>query len=136
MQALPPGKTIAPRWGQLTHILAYNIFVFGIILVLVAFRSRLPGFAPFALVPLLWLCTRQSSPLRPRLPEQPFSPAESRLWFGGAGVCSLALLGCAYAAGIRDALGLFQVVGVGAASWAFLFLTFRDCRRALARNPP
>ena len=133
MQPLPTGKTIPRLWGRLAHVIAYNIVWFGIMLALLAAR-HLPSFIPFVLVPLLWLCTRQSSPLRPQLPEQRFSLVESWLWFGGAGVCALALLGRAYAAGDRDALGLFQAVALGVGSWAFGFLTFRDCRRTIQRT--
>ena len=135
MQTLPSEKPVPPRWGQLAHVLAYNIFCFGIILALVAGRGHLPSFAAFVLIPVLWLCTRPSSPVKPRLLEQSFSPAEWRLWFAGAAVFALALPVGAYASGVRDALELFQAVGVGVASWAFLFLTFRDCRRTLQHAP-
>ena len=128
----PPstGKNIPRLWQRLVQVLAYNILWFVITLALLAAR-HLPSFMPFVLAPLLWLCTRQSFPLRPQLPEQRFSLVESWLWFGGAGVCALTSLGCAYGAGIRGALELFQAVAVGIGSWAFVFLTSRDCRRTI-----
>src|SRR5688500_5322595 len=133
MQTLSTGSSIS-RLGQLAHIIAYNIFCFGLILLLVAGHDRLPSFAALASIPLLWLCTRRRFWFRPRLPEQCFNRVESWLWFGGAVACGLMLLGCAYAMGVRGALGLFQAMAIGVVSWAFLFLTFRDCRRTVQRK--
>jgi hypothetical protein len=65
------------------------------------------------------------------LPEERFSFIENWLWFSGAGVCGVILLGCAYGAGVRSRLDLFQAAALGIGSWAFVFLTFRDCRRAI-----
>jgi len=126
----PSTKTIPHLWKRLVQVLAYHISWFVIMLALVVTR-HLPSFLPFVLVPLLWLCARRSSPLRPKLPEQHFSLVESWLWFGGACVCALIVLGCAYGIGIRGTLELFQAVAAGAGSWAFVFLTYRDCRRTI-----
>jgi hypothetical protein len=133
MQTPSPEKTISTRWGPLAHVLAYNIFCFAIVFFMVFGKEfLLPSFAMLPLSLLLWLTMRPTSRVRPRLPEKPFSPAENRLWLSGAVVCALALLGCAYAAGVRDAMKLSPAFSLGVPGWVFLFLTVRDCRRITA----
>ena len=129
----PPSmdKTAPRLWKRLAQVIAYYLLLFVIMLGLLT--RYLSGFMPFVLVPLLWFATRPSSPLKPQLPEQEFSPIEWRLWFGGAAVCGLILLGCAYGAQIRDGLELFQALAIGVATWAFIFLACRDCRRTIQR---
>ena len=121
-------NSVQHPWKCWTQILAYYLLLFCIIVGLLS--RYLPGFLPFVLVPLLWLCTRPSFPLKPKLPEQEFSRVEWWLWLGGAGVCGLVLLGYAYGAGFRGTLKLFQAFAIGVATWSFIFLACRDCRRA------
>jgi len=130
----PPltSKTTTSHRRRLVQVFGYYILCYGIVMALIS--SRLPFFMPFVLVPLLWFCTRRSSPLKPPLPERPFSLVESWLWFGGAGICGLVALGFAYVVGNGGALGLFKALAIGAGSWAFGFLTFRDCRRTLQKS--
>jgi hypothetical protein len=127
----PPStdRTARLLWKRLARILAYYILLFAIMLALLT--RYLPSFMPFVLVPLLWFCTRPTFPLNPRLPEQDFSFLERWLWFGGAGVCALIALGCAYGTGVRGTLDLFRAVAIGVGSWAFAFLVCRDCRRSI-----
>lgn len=99
--------------------------------------GRLPFFMPFVLIPLLcWLYVRPSSPLRPQLSEQCFSPAEKTLWLSGAGLCALAMLAYAYVAGDRGSRELFRAAVMGGSIWAFGFLTIRDCRHAIQLQQP
>jgi hypothetical protein len=120
-------------WKRLAKVLAYYILLFAIMLALLT--RYLPSFMPVLLVPLLWLCTRPAFPLRPSFPDQGFSIVESRIWFGGAAVCALAVFGCTYGAGIRSPLGLLQAVAIGVGGWAFAFLACRDCRRTIHHDP-
>lgn len=119
-------------WKRLAKVIAYYFLLYAMLLGLLT--SYLPSFMPFVLSPLLWLATRPSFPLKPQLPHQEFSPGEWRLWFGGAVVCGLVLLGCAYGAQIRDDLELFKAWALGGATWAFLFLACRDCRRIIQHS--
>src|ERR1041384_1039399 len=99
-------KTAPCLWKRLAQVIAYYFLLFVIMLGLLT--RYLPGFMPLVLVPLFWFATRPSFPLKPQLPQQEFSLIEWLLWFGGAAVCGLILLGCAYGVQIRDGLELFQ----------------------------
>jgi sterol desaturase/sphingolipid hydroxylase (fatty acid hydroxylase superfamily) len=127
----PPSTNMTAQSQRklLAQVIAYHILLFVIMLGLLT--RYLPSFMPFLLVPLMLLCTRPNFPLKPQLPKQDFSLIEWWRWFGGAVACGLILLGCAYGAEIRGALELFQAFAIGVATWAFIFLACRDCRRTI-----
>lgn len=117
----------SPLWKRLAQVISWYLLQWVIMLGLLT--HFLPGLSPIVLIPLLWWANRPGCPLKPKLPEQDFSRVEWWLWYGGAAVCGLLLPACAYSARILDGFESYRAMGIGVASWAFLFLCSRDCRR-------
>ncbi len=125
--------TTPVRWKLVAHVLAYNFFVFGIILI----TSFTPiGFFALPLVLLLWFSISAGSPIKPNLPKRPVSSAARWLWFGGALIFAMGMLGCAHLAGVHDAMDKFTACTFGLFSWAFLYLTIYDYRRIPHTSTP
>ena len=121
----------------LIRVIAYHVlwFVSAIGLLL---AGHLPAYfclpAYFIIIPLLWFSTRPSFPLKRDLPDRPFTLVENWVWYSGAVICSLVLLGCALGTGTHSTPRLLTFVAFGCASWAFVFLCFRDCRYITRRS--
>ena len=120
-------------WRRLAQVFCYYSLLFILVLPLL---TGLGTFIGILLIPLLWLCARPNFVFRPKLPEQDFTNLEWSVWFGGAAICPLIVVGCAYGAGTRDPFKFFQAVAVAVTAWAFLFLAFRDCRRTIHQLSP
>ncbi len=117
---------------EVLRVLAYYSLLLTLAILLVAGYGG--PLAPLVFILLLVWCTRSKFPLRPRRPDQKFTPTETRAWFSGAAVAIAVAIAISYLTIEGGALQIFRSAGVGSVCWAFAFLAFRSVRRIRAEE--
>ncbi len=115
------------------HVLAYHTICFAII-ALVIFNHSLPIVIKALLILLLCYSTGPKSRVKPLLAGGRFNSMEIKIWYAGGAASGLVSLSSALAIGVSDPLGWLQAVAAGIIIWAFLFISFCDCRRCITSH--